>query len=1006
MNISFSTARQLGIGVLLGIVLLGAALSVLSIRRIAQEMYRKLEVQGLKEREFAQMALRFAMLGSDFYRYKQAAKLPRELPKLVQHLNTVRSMLAQLHALPLTPVEKEGVTKLRLEEKRFRTALYVFIESGVDDPAQETAVKAVADIERLIDDAIARAIHYSYRASEVIEQTNGEIMESAYHTTVMLTIGAGVAALVGLCVSILLSRAFKRHLAVILRATQELGKGHFTYRINSPFKDSMGQLAISIDEMGSRLEVYERQQQTMLTELREAKNVSDGQARELAARALDLEHARALAEAASRAKSQFLANMSHELRTPMNGVLGMTELLLATDLTARQQHFARTARQSGELLLGIINDILDFSKIEAGKLELECTDFELLALVEETVELFAERAQRKSLELICTLNEALPHAVQGDSLRLRQILINLLNNAIKFTAQGEVVVRVTPLEATADTVLVCFEVRDTGVGIPHELQGRIFESFAQADGSTTRQYGGTGLGLAIAKQLVEMMGGCMRVESIPGQGATFWFTARFSTATATPLACPVPRADLRGVRVLIVDDNATNREILHEQCVAWGMHSHSADGGPSALAVLRAGVAQGTPYELALLDLHMPEMDGLALAHAIKAEPALATMRLVLLTSVGGDSEVQEARRAGITYTLIKPVRATQLYDRLTAVMGTTNALADTGELPRPSLVASQPSLSGKVLLAEDNPVNQEVATNMLASLGCRVTVTATGREAMAALARAAYDVVLMDVQMPEMDGLAATRAIRKREVHTGSGHTPIIALTANAFAQDCAACLAAGMDDYLSKPFTLGQLQATLARWLAPQTTMPLPCTPAAYDVPPPSPAPDTQEAPSLARTSPLDPKPLDALRALQQPGGPDVLGKVLRAYLSSAPQLLATLRAALTHGEAPTVQRAAHSLKSSSANVGAVALAAHCKELEAMGRTNTLTNAATVLGHIEVEYAQVDAALTAELHPQDPPEPGRSQFSTGINTTMSPLTDTFVCSLTGDEAQEHGIP
>jgi signal transduction histidine kinase/DNA-binding response OmpR family regulator len=1007
MSISFSTAGKLGIGVLLGIVLVGAALSVESLRHVAKELYRKIDVQEVKEREFTQMALRFALLGSDFYKYKQQAKIPKELPKLVQHLNTIRSMLAQLQALPLTPAEHEGVTRLRFEEKRFRTALYVFVESGIDDPAQETAAKAVADIEHLVDDAVARAIHYSYRTSEVIEQTNSEIVQSARRTTVILTIGAGLAALAGLCVSLILSRAFKRHLAVILRATQEFGKGDFSYRINSPFKDSMGRLALSVDEMAGRLEAYECQQQTMLKELMAAKNVSDEQARELAARALDLERARELAEAASRAKSQFLANMSHELRTPMNGVLGMTELLLATNLTVRQQHFAQTARQSGELLLSIINDILDFSKIEAGKLELECTGFDVRGLVEETVALFAERAHRKGLELMCTLHEAVPTAVQGDPLRLRQILINLLSNAIKFTAQGEVVVRVNPLETPADTVLVRFEVRDTGVGIPPELQERIFESFAQADGSTTRQYGGTGLGLAIARQLVEMMGGRMRVESTPGHGATFWFTARFTTATAALPARPVPRADLRGVRVLIVDDNATNREILHEQCLAWGMHSHSADGGRHALELLRAGVARGTPYDLAMLDLHMPEMDGLALARAIKAEPALAAVRLVLLTSVAADSEVQEARQAGIACILTKPVRTAQLYDELAAVMSAAHAQSPTRELLLPPLTAFQAPLSAHVLLAEDNPVNQEVASSMLESLGCRVTVAATGREAVTALARAAYDVVLMDMQMPEMDGLEATRAIREREAHTGSGHTPIIALTANAFAQDCAACLAAGMDDYLSKPFTLGQLHGTLVRWLPPQTSVPLPPTPAAHNAPPISTDPDSQQALSQPHTTSLDPRPLDALRALQQPDGPDVLGNVLRAYLRSAPQLLATLREALTRGEAAAVRQAAHSLKSSSANVGAVALAAHCKELEAMGRANTLNTANTVFEHLEAEYALVEAALTAELHvPQEPPDPGHSLCLTGADTEVAPATDTFVISLTGDAAPEHDRP
>jgi len=719
-----------------------------------------------------------------------------------------------------------------------------------------------------------------------------------------------IGLLVCMGIAHVLSQRFTRPIIQLREGVVQLGSGHLTHHMIIETKDEIGDLAQQFNQMAERLHAsYD----------------------ELERKIAETDRARATAEAASRAKSQFLANMSHELRTPMNGVLGMLQLLLTTtDLTAQQQRFARTAYQSGELLLNIINDILDLSKIEAGKVELEYTEFNLPAIVEETVELFAERAHRKNLELLCTVHYTVPSTVQGDALRLRQLLTNLLSNAIKFTAQGEVMVCVTLAEAT----LVRFEVRDTGIGIPPALQEQIFKAFAQADGSTTRQYGGTGLGLAIAKQLVEMMGGTLGVTSTVNQGSTFWFTVRLIPASAVPPLPAIPRADLRGVRVLIVDDNATNRTILHEQLRAWGLSSRSAASAQQALTLLRAGIAEDTPYDLALLDFQMPEMDGLALACAIKADPTLATVRLILLTSAGGGSEVQEATQVGIAVTLTKPVRASQLYDCLATVLHVAGDAPPAPALPQQALMATETLLSGRVLLAEDNPVNQAAAMDMLESLGCQVTMAATGQEALAALSQAAYDVVLMDCQMPELDGLEATRMIRAQEAQAGHKHLPIIALTANAFAQDRDVCLAAGMDDYLSKPFTLDQLHAVLARWLPPQKTV-----------------------------ASLDPQPLDALRALQQTGGSDVLGKVLRTYLRSAPPLLTALREAVAGGDAAAVRQAAHSLKSSSAQVGALVFSAHCKELEALGRANTLTNAPTILTYLEEEYPVVEAALTATL-------------------------------------------
>jgi signal transduction histidine kinase/DNA-binding response OmpR family regulator len=740
-----------------------------------------------------------------------------------------------------------------------------------------------------------------------------------------------ILILVGLLVAISAAvyggiRFIRRPISELTRVTADWRDGNYDARASTRDTTSeIGQLKAAFNEMAdavaSRQAARKQAEEDLLELATTLEERVEKRTEELAL--------------ANRIKSQFLANMSHEIRTPMNGVLGMLELLLEGDLSSRQRRFAQTAFRSGESLLNIVNGVLDLSKIEAGKLQLSHEPFNLQTMIEEAVELFSGAARAKKINLAHMISPGIPRTVIGDEGRIRQVLTNVLGNAVKFTLTGEVVLYVGATDTDPDRVKIEFRVRDTGIGIPPEKQRVVFDVFAQADDTTTRRYGGTGLGLSIARQLCELMGGAISVESEPGVGSVF----RFFVTVRRVLDGPREETTddwsaLKGRSALVVDDNATNLEIIENHLTRVGMRAHLVTSAEAALDVLHEALDIGVEFEYILIDRNLPIMDGCELARMIRADKALSGARIIILSS---SEDVPETNATEHEWWLTKPVRRSELYECLSTVASARKPL----ETPRSRLPAGP--VRSRILLVEDNDVNMEVSRSILARAGCLVTGAANGLKALAAFDSSEFDMILMDCHMPEMDGFEATAAIRAREAGKSS-HTPIIALTANAISGDRETCLRAGMDDYISKPVSRKAIQMMLERWHGTRNRNEA-----------------DNASPPVRDDIKLCDKAIDMLRSLEDAENLGILQRVMSMFLDSTPDLLEALRRGAEDRNPETIRNAAHTLKSASAVVGAMSLSARCGRLETLAREASADVVMTMVDEIIMDYETVRPLVEA---------------------------------------------
>ncbi len=783
--------------------------------------------------------------------------------------------------------------------------------------ARDDVIHAASDI--VLDERIG-VIH--------IWAASSELKALLLHALAVLAFGGAAALLVALLAASRLQRVISDPILALAKAAETVSSTKdYTLRVQRTTHDEVGQLVTAFNEMlaqtdaqGAELRAYQAELESKVEQ-----------------RTAELARALKDAQAAAQAKADFLANMSHEIRTPMNGVIGMLDLMEAEGLDSQRRSMLETARNSAEALLGIINDVLDFSKIDAGKLTLEHIDLELQPLAEEVCTLFARQAHTKGVEVTCLVESTVPHLVRGDPVRLRQVLANLMGNAIKFTERGEVALAVRASRIDASHAHIEISIQDTGIGMTPEAVSRLFQSFTQADSSTTRRFGGTGLGLAITKRLVDAMRGDIVVTSEPGRGSTFVVTLPMEIGASTNV---MKHADLSAFRLLIVDDNATNRRVLEHYLQTLRVRHESAISGAQALALARKASADGEPFDVIVLDYQMPGMDGLAFMRALRSDPDVADAKCLVLSSVG--DRQTGAEELDIAAWLNKPVRQSQLFSALAMVTGVSagwNATAAAAETSQGA--ATGVRFDARVLLVEDNVVNQQVASRMLAAVGINAHVAVNGREAFERVQAEAFDLVLMDCQMPIMDGYQSARAIREWEANAGRERLPIIAMTANAMQGDRERCLQAGMDDYISKPVKRDSLTAALMRWLAVREAG------KAVSVP--------------ARNGASEEQLLDdvALGQLIELFDGDA-SAVIASYLEDSTHQLDLATAALRENDRIVLARSAHSLKASSRSLGVQVVASISEEMELLARAeSTAEQLEALLTQLRQALIQVEPRL-----------------------------------------------